>query len=178
MTNKKYVLISVLILCIGFPFGWYLGGIISFEENVEKETVQVYIEPIIDPIDIPVKVSIYEPVVGQCDSTPFITADNSKIIKSSYYRWCAVSRDLMYYYLNFGDTIVLQTTNVDIPDRGHIDTLSIYLVVHDLMDIRYFNKVDMLVPEGAYNNMDKSELWYPFIMKKSKIVKIIDGKRK
>ena len=48
-----------------------------------------------------VTLTYYQPVKGQCDSKPLITADGSKInlnhLKSGKIRWCAISRDLLYF---------------------------------------------------------------------------------
>ena len=49
-----------------------------------------------------VTLTYYQPVKGQCDSKPLITADGSKInlnhLKSGKIRWCAISRDLLYLF--------------------------------------------------------------------------------
>ena len=46
-----------------------------------------------------VTVTVYNPVMEQCDSTPLITADNSEIdlkkLKQGKLKWVAVSRDLL-----------------------------------------------------------------------------------
>jgi hypothetical protein len=89
---------------------------------------------------IPIKVVLYQPDTAQCDSTPFWTADGSEITELSYYAWCAVSRDLMFNHVNFGDTIVIKT---DVADG-----LEMKLVVRDNMAERWYNRIDIVVPPG------------------------------
>lgn len=55
-----------------------------------------------------VKVTSYRPTIEECDSTPFITASGHHITNNSYYKTCAVSKDLLYNYINFNDSIKLE----------------------------------------------------------------------
>jgi len=86
---------------------------------------------------IPVKVSVYNPVVSQCNSDPLVTASMSVIdtnlLKQGKLKWCAISRDLKLKF-KFNDTIHLQ----------HEGVLSGKYIVKDLMNKRYSNKVDIL----------------------------------
>ena len=43
----------------------------------------------------PVTVTVYHPTVAQCDNTPFVTADGSKIDSKHPQRWCGASRDII-----------------------------------------------------------------------------------
>lgn len=81
-----------------------------------------------------VTLTYYQPVTEQCDSTPLITADNSRIdldkLARGEIKWCAVSQDLRDR-LPFGSSI-------SIPGLG------VYKV-RDVMNPRHRNRVDILV---------------------------------
>ena len=64
-----------------------------------------------------VVVTAYSPSIGQCDSTPFITASNTRVRKGIV----ALSRDLEKRYgLKFGDEIRLRGLGVyEFADRMH-----------------------------------------------------------
>ena len=83
-----------------------------------------------------VNVSVYNPSISQCDSTPLLTASGAMIdtilLKQGKIKWCAISKNLKSKF-KFNDTIHLQ----------HEDVLEKY-IVKDVMDKRYFNKVDIL----------------------------------
>lgn len=93
----------------------------------------------VDSVNIPVRVTYYQPDSTQCDDSPFMTADGSKITEQSYYTWCAVSRDLMYNYLNFGDTIIIES-------KGYVRKL----IVKDNMSSRHTGMIDILIPPENY----------------------------
>jgi len=63
-------------------------------------------------VDINVKVTSYQPTIAQCDSSPFITASGDHIKDYSYGVWCAISKDLLYTKVNFGDSIYLVLDSV------------------------------------------------------------------
>lgn len=94
---------------------------------------------------INVKVTSYQPTVEQCDSTPFSTASGYKITENSYYTTCAVSKDLLYSILNFGDSIKLEINN------------KYYnLLVTDI--VQGSKHVDVLCPINAkWNNMPQGD---------------------
>lgn len=83
-----------------------------------------------------VTLTCYQPVKGQCDSKPFITADGSKInlnhLKSGKIRWCAISRDLLYLFPRGK------------PKRIYIEGFGIYQV-RDVMNRRLHHSVDILI---------------------------------
>lgn len=82
----------------------------------------------------------YNPVPGQCDSDPLVTADNSKIdltlLENYELRWIAISRDLKEHY-NFGDTVYVDCDNPKL--CGH-------WVIHDVMNKRFTKRIDFLCP--------------------------------
>lgn len=88
----------------------------------------------------------YNPVPGQCDGSPLVTADGSKIdlekLKQGQIRWVALSRDLLKRWggpINHGDTITVHHTNPAITGKW---------VVHDVMNARFTKMVDFLVALG------------------------------
>lgn len=112
-------------------------------------------------VAIPVKVTLYQPDTAQCDDSPFVTADNSDIDANSYYNWCAVSRDLMYFRLNFGDTVVITAFIGDAE-------LTMKLAVHDNMNTKWSHRVDILVPNGKLKEaIDKT---LPFIAEDAEVL--------
>ena len=98
-------------------------------------------EPDCAPWENRVTVTQYNPVAEQCDSTPLITADNSKIdlvkLKKGKLKWVAVSRDLRKHF-KYGSTIIIR-------GAGH---MSGKYKVHDTMNPRFTNRVDILTAEG------------------------------
>jgi len=81
--------------------------------------------------------TIYHAVKGQTDSTPFITASNSKINPKNPagHRWIAVSRDLEPLGFTFG-------TKVSIENAGKMNGV---WTVQDRMNRRFKHRIDFLV---------------------------------
>ena len=106
-----------------------------------------------------VSASIYHPVPGQTDSTPFITADGSRINEKNpkKHRWIAVSRDLHSRWggdISYGDS--LQVT-------GLSDELDGMYIVRDVMNRRIRKQIDILVGEkdnvmGFWKNVEIAKL--------------------
>ena len=99
-----------------------------------------------------VKPTMYHPVEQQCDDTPLITADGSKIdpYKVSNWNWIAVSQHMLTRNggpLNYGDTVYIFGTE-------HKD--GIY-VIKDCMNKRKRNQIDFLeslgTPQYQYDNV-------------------------
>ncbi len=91
-----------------------------------------------------VSASVYYPEEAQTDSSPFITADGSKINqkKPRNHRWIAVSRNLLRKWggtIDYGDTLKVEGVS------RQLDGL---YVVHDTMKRRIKNRVDILVGEN------------------------------
>ncbi len=84
-----------------------------------------------------VNVSVYNATVKQCDSTPLLTASlkviDTNLLKQNKLRWCAISHNLKQKY-KYGDTLHIQG----------IGKLSGKYIIVDLMNKKYFNKVDIL----------------------------------
>jgi len=97
-----------------------------------------------DSTVLTVYATMYHPVLGQCDDSPDVTADQTKIpnIDScSHLCWVAVSQDLLWFNdgpIRYGDTIYIEA--------GHKTG---YYVVHDAMNRRFKKKIDFLESVGT-----------------------------
>ena len=99
-----------------------------------------------------VRATMYHPVEEQCDDTPLITADGSKIdpYKVSDWNWIAVSQHMLTRNggpLNYGDTVYVFGTK-------HKDGM---YIVKDCMHKRKTNQIDFLeslnTPQYRYDNV-------------------------
>lgn len=91
-----------------------------------------------------VTVTMYNPVPGQTDTSPYITADLSQINKNnpSGHKWIAISYNLHTRYggyLDFGDSVYLYGTR-------HKDGM---YIVKDLMNPRFNDRIDILESIGV-----------------------------
>ena len=101
-------------------------------------------------ISYKVTVTTYNPTKAQCDNTPNITADGTKIKpwKASSYRYVALSRDLLSRWggpFEYGDYIVIE---------GTVKWDGVYQV-RDTMNPKWTNRVDILTTNSKfkYNNI-------------------------
>ena len=103
---------------------------------------------------ITVKATMYHPVEAQCDDTPLITADGSRIcpINVSNWNWVAVSQDLLVKnggFLNYGDKVYIKGTHRD----------GVY-TVRDCMNKRKTFQIDILESIGTSQyKYDEIELY-------------------
>lgn len=105
--------------------------------------------------------TIYNPERKQCDSTPLITASNSKInleeLKNDNIRWMALSRDLLKRWkgkFHYGDTVLITSGD------PAIDGL---WVIKDTMNKRFKNRGDLLFSSdvrklGKWKNVEVSKV--------------------
>ena len=101
-------------------------------------------------ISYKVTVTTYNPTRAQCDSTPNITADGTRINpkRATQYRYIALSRDLLSRWggpFEYGDYVVIEGT-------GSWD--GVYQV-RDTMNPKWTNRVDILTTNSKfkYNNI-------------------------
>ncbi|MCC9166792.1 hypothetical protein [Pontibacter harenae] len=104
-------------------------------------TIEAPAEQVPDPTTLTVSASIYFPEPQQTDSSPFITADGSRINKKNpgKHRWIAVSRDLHSRWggeISYGDSVKVS---------GISDQLDGTYIVRDVMNRRMRNQIDILV---------------------------------
>ena len=108
--------------------------------NKQIEPVTNYKKQEVKEKKIVVTATMYMATVGQCDSTPLITACGRKInpIKASEHKWIAVSRDLLKVF-KYGDKVKLSNAG----KKNGIYTIT------DTMNKRFKNKIDILETEGT-----------------------------
>ena len=103
-----------------------------------------------------VTLTSYNAVVSQCDDSPLITADGTKIdmkkLKRGKIKYCAVSRDLLRY-IPFGSVIHIE---------GHG-----YYEVRDTMNKRFNHYIDIL-QHKSQKNFKKEKIRVKVIKKGSK----------
>ena len=95
-------------------------------------------------LEFNVTVTMYNPLVGQTDSTPNQTADGTIIdpTRASEYRYVALSRDLIARWggpFNYGDYVMIKGTD------GYDGVYQ----VKDTMSPKFINRVDILRTGGS-----------------------------
>ena len=116
--------------------------------QIEIDSLKFEIQNLLNKIDsipspIPVKATMYHPVEAQCDDTPLITADGSRIcpINVSDWNWIAVSQDLLKKnggIFDYGDQVYVSGTHKD----------GIY-TIRDCMNKRKTFQIDILESIGT-----------------------------
>lgn len=112
------------------------GKCLSIAKNRKKEIVRKQVKKK-HVVHKDITITVYDPVAGQCDKDPLITADGSKInTRKKNLKWVAVSRDFLKTgKFAYGDKIKIKT------EEGEID--GIY-EIHDTMHKRFSKRVDIL----------------------------------
>ena len=108
----------------------------------------------IEVISHEVTASCYRANVNECDSTPLLTADGSKIDTNRVdnLRWVAISRDLEKVY-KMGDSIIVEGVG-----KGYDGVW----VIKDRMNKRFKKKIDFLISNekrgGLFKNVKISKI--------------------
>ena len=122
----------------------------SLKEEIKELLEQMDSMP--DVIFEQVRATMYHPVEEQCDDTPLITADGSRIdpYKVSDWNWIAVSQHMLKRNggpLDYGDTVYVFGTK-------HKDGM---YIIKDCMNKRKTNQIDFLeslgTPQYRYDNV-------------------------
>lgn len=140
MVRRKLILLLLLIaICSPIVISYSKT---SFPLSVKIPVRKVKLkEPVFSQT---VAASVYFPDENQTDDSPLVTADGSRInhrhVKKQ--RWLAVSRNLLRKNkIQFGDSVFVS---------GISDELDGYYEVHDTMNKRLKNTIDILVgPKDA-----------------------------
>ena len=108
-----------------------------------QEKVQQNSQDTFGVLEFDVTVTMYNPHVGQTDSTPNETADGTIINpdRASEYRYVALSRDLIARWggpFNYGDYVMIKGTD------GYDGVYQ----VKDTMSPKFINRVDILRTSG------------------------------
>ena len=116
--------------------------------QIELDSLRFEIRDLLERMDsiptpINVKATMYHPVEAQCDDSPLITADGSRIcpINVSDWNWIAVSQDLLKKnggVFEYGDQVYVKGTHKD----------GVY-TIHDCMNKRKTFQIDILESVGT-----------------------------
>lgn len=131
----KKLFFLLIFLAVYFPYNKGLS------ERATKIPTKYYESFTLDTL------TIYHPVVAQCDSDPLITASSAKIslpkLRKQKIRWMALSRDMLTRWngrLSYGDTVQLVSG-----DKA-IDGL---WIIQDTMNKRYKKRGDLLFDQSV-----------------------------
>ena len=116
------------------------GNVSGYHLHYEISRYNKVTDPV---VYLKVKATMYHPVESQCDESPLITADGSKIDphKVSNWNWIAISQDMLLKnggVFNYGDKVYIKGTHKD----------GIY-TIHDCMNKRITFKIDFLENIGT-----------------------------
>ena len=138
--------IGVIILALFLITGYFdnmlddmRAEIFTLKEQLEKKNHSAW-----GTLEFDVTVTMYNPLVGQTDSTPNQTADGTiiDINRASEYRYVALSRDLIARWggpFEYGDYVMLRGT------EGYDGVYQ----VRDTMASKFINRVDILLTSGS-----------------------------
>jgi len=122
-----------------------IDSTIVIDTILEQDTTIIGLPIILeDSTILTVCATMYHPVMGQCDDSPDVTADQTKIpnIDScSHLCWIAVSQDLLWFNngpIRYGDTVYIEAGH----KTGHY-------IVRDAMNRRFKKKIDFLESVGT-----------------------------
>ena len=120
-------------------------------QPIEKTEYIVETDTIIYYLTNPktVTATCYRATVGQCDATPFITANNSHIDTSriDQLRWIALSRDLEKHF-KMNDSVMISGCRVK-----HFNGV---WYVKDRMNRRFRDKIDFLISDTIQADLFKN----------------------
>jgi len=138
----------------------YIGILLQDNQRVlcesEKtiDSLTLINDNVMNSIKQKVTATMYYPVIEQCDDTPDITADQTKIPDihdCTKLNWIAVSQDLLWFNggpYRYGDRVIIM-------NAGHKD--GIY-TIRDAMNKRFRYKIDFLESVGSRNYKFKNVL--------------------
>ena len=136
---------------------WYFDGMMD-EYQIDRTRLQERVWELendcgfteVGKIAFDVTVTTYNPTRQQCDSTPNITADGTRINpkRATQYRYVALSRDLLSRWggpFDYGDYIIIEGT----------DKWDGVYQVRDTMNPKWVKRVDILTTNSRfkYNNI-------------------------
>ena len=131
--------------------------------------VVVFEPPTIEPIYDNIWGTIYHAEARQCDATPLITGDGSKInpYKASEHRWIAISQEMLDCEWRMGllndSTSALYRGRIEYGDTVWIESpyeaINGWWVVHDTKNKRYRNSIDFLQTKGDGTLYDNNPMW-------------------
>jgi len=157
---KKNFIYRILMLLIVMMIS---TSMISKTDYVGERDIDV--EPIYENI----WGTIYHAEARQCDATPTITGDGSRInpYKASEQRWIAISQEMLdcefRMKLLADSTSPLYKGRIEYGDTIWIDspyeTINGWWVVHDAKNKRYENSIDFLQTKGDGSLYNNDPMW-------------------
>ena len=144
-SSHNYFIMFMYLISV-FSITWYADKSMDkmHEEIMTLQEINDELKRQMNVTEFEVTVTMYNPTKGQCDSTPNITADGTRINpkRASSYRYIALSRDLLSRWggpFNYGDYVIIEGTG---KDDG------VYQV-RDTMNPRFTKRVDILKSKGS-----------------------------
>jgi len=144
-SSHNYFIMFMYLISV-FSVTWYADKSMDkmHEQIMTLQEINYELKRQMNVTEFEVTVTMYNPTKGQCDSTPNITADGTRINprKASSYRYIALSRDLLSRWggpFNYGDYVIIEGTG---KDDG------VYQV-RDTMNPRFTKRVDILKSKGS-----------------------------
>jgi 3D (Asp-Asp-Asp) domain-containing protein len=131
MKYNKYLGMGVFLLML-------VGGFYLIKPSHESRAIAMQYPFVLESVNV-VSLSTYRADTAETDSTPLVTASGFKLdsLNPKKHRVIAISRDLKALF-SFGDKVKL--TNA-----GKFDGI---WIIHDVMNKRYRNKIDILINHG------------------------------
>ena len=144
-SSHNYFIMFMYLISV-FSVTWYADKSMDkmHEQIMTLQEINHELKRQMNVTEFEVTVTMYNPTKGQCDSTPNITADGTRINpkRASSYRYIALSRDLLSRWggpFNYGDYVIIEGTG---KDDG------VYQV-RDTMNPRFTKRVDILKSKGS-----------------------------
>ena len=144
-SSHNYFIMFMYLISV-FSITWYADKSMDkmHEQIMTLQEINYELKRQMNVTEFEVTVTMYNPTKGQCDSTPNITADGTRINpkRASSYRYIALSRDLLSRWggpFNYGDYVIIEGTG---KDDG------VYQV-RDTMNPRFTKRVDILKSKGS-----------------------------
>ncbi len=144
-SSHNYFIMFMYLISV-FSVTWYADKSMDemHEQIMTLQEINYELKRQMNVTEFEVTVTMYNPTKGQCDSTPNITADGTRINpkRASSYRYIALSRDLLSRWggpFNYGDYVIIEGTD---KDDG------VYQV-RDTMNPRFTKRVDILKSKGS-----------------------------
>ena len=131
MKYNKYLGMGLILLIV-------VGSFYSLRPNHITRAIVMQYPFVLESVNV-VSLSTYRADTAETDSTPLVTASGFKLdsLNPKKHRVIAISRDLKALF-SFGDKVKL--TNA-----GKFDGI---WIIHDVMNKRYRNKIDILINHG------------------------------
>lgn len=143
--------------------------ILSTNMITRNDIYVIKLDTSIEPIYDNIWGTIYHAEARQCDNTPTITGDGSRInpFKASEHRWIAISQEMLdceYRMRLLNDsTSALYKGKIEYGDTVWIKSpykpINGWWIVHDTKNKRYQNSIDFLQTKGDGNLYNNNKYW-------------------